>query len=100
MPAEPKWVDALPAPGGGETWMEILAPLVNAPGQWAIVREYDTAEGAYTAQSNLSRRHVNIPRPKDEWSFAAREGALYACYRGPIRQQRKKSSARVRRTQL
>lgn len=92
---EPVFVDELPNIGGGAAWTSILAPLLTRPEQWALIREFDTPTQAMAAQSNLSRRKVNIPQPTHEWSFAARGAELYACYRGKKKRQRS-SSARVR----
>lgn len=94
----PEWVDDLPqgvkaryaGRGRPRVWESLLTPLLDRPGQWAIVREYDRPESAEWAARKLrhaGRRPRGTPNllviPPGRFDFISGNGRLYARYLGP-----------------
>lgn len=77
-------------PGGANKgkWLEALTPVMERPGQWARVRDFDTPLKASTAAGNLRRTGPKgAMTPPGKWQFASCAieggGAVYARYIGP-----------------
>lgn len=87
-----EFVDELPPKSNGKTgrWIEILIPLLSHRGKWARVRVFDSPEQAQSVAGNLRKDRVLIPEPKHDWGFAARGCEVYAIYRGPKTQARRR----------
>ncbi len=91
-------VDLLPNKSGGIPWIErCMAPYKNR-NRWYRVHIAKTPEQALNAQSNLTQRHVNVPDPDGEWTFASRGCEVFAKYLGPGKKRSTKRGS-VRRTQ-
>lgn len=72
---------------GGINWGDVLAPLKDYPGRWALVHTGDPKK-VRTKASNLTRGNVARGRVEpSEWEFVSRtvdgEGRMYARYLGP-----------------
>ena len=67
------------------SWVAALDPLLKDPGVWYMVRACDNPLRAQEAQSNLTKRQVNIPEPDHDWGFAARGSEVFAIYHGKRR---------------
>jgi hypothetical protein len=77
------FVDAIPSKGSAaKSYTSILMPLLDHPGIWARIAEFDTPEQASYAQQNIKQGRIRIPYPDHVWAFAARRCDLYAVYRG------------------
>lgn len=77
-----EWVDALPRRTrgkGGGGWFDVLAPLRERPGVWAVVRRCEHAATAANTAGNLRRGSVKRP---DGYEFSARKECVYARYVG------------------
>jgi hypothetical protein len=65
-------------------WTARLAPLVDRPGEWAMVATYPEAQRAYIQVRNL-KRAVSVP--PGQWEFTGRavdgRGEVYARFLGP-----------------
>jgi hypothetical protein len=84
---EVQFVKELPSKRSSDpnSWANRLLPLVNNPGQWALVGVADNPRMANKLQSNLARRQLIIPFPDHTWEFAARWCEVYGIYRGKKR---------------
>jgi hypothetical protein len=81
------------------SWTQSLDPLLKDPGVWYMIRSCDTPLQAQEAQSNLTKRQVNIPQPDHDWVFSARGCEVFAIYHGKGRPRvRKAPSAGGTRT--
>lgn len=73
-PPEPKSIN----------WRERLAPLVDKPGEWAVVARKPKPSTAYSTANNLRSGKCRVP--EGEWEFQAAtdietgEGLVRACY--------------------
>ena len=72
-------------------WREVLEPLLQAPGRWALIFTAESPAKAQGTVGNLKQRMVIIPNTEDNWEFISRDCEVYAKYMG------KKQRARVRR---
>jgi hypothetical protein len=61
--------------------VELLTPLLQHPGKWAMVRTADTTQKASGMAASLRKDNAKIPAGK--WEFAARSGEVFARYVGP-----------------
>jgi hypothetical protein len=75
-----EWRDP-PRSARKSVWSEILSPLLDRPGEWAMVRRYPAHGHASSAAYAL--RHGNIERPPGKWDFVPVHGELFARYIGP-----------------
>jgi type IV secretory pathway TrbF-like protein len=76
-----EWRDPPDTRGGGrKQWRELLAPLIERPNAWAMVRAYSTPHQA--AQTVWQLRNGRMTRPAGQWEFAARRGEVFARYLG------------------
>src|SRR4051794_23874884 len=93
-PQEIEFVDELPpvARGNSGRWIEILLPLLKHKGRYARVKVFDNPEQAQSVAGNLRKGRVRIPEPSHDWGFAARGCEVYAIYRGPKNQARRRRS--------
>jgi hypothetical protein len=66
--------------GGRMTWRELLAPLVERPNEWAMVRACRTHNEA--AQIAWQLRSGRLTKPAGEWEFVSRNGEVFARYLG------------------
>lgn len=86
-----EWID--PPAQKAIDWMERLAPLVERPGEWAVVARKAKPSTAYSTANNL--RHGLVRIPDGVWEFQAatdpetREGVVRACYVGPAKAAKK-----------
>lgn len=55
---------------GKGIWKEILKPLIDHPGEWAVVQEFMTERGADHAAQNL--RKSPSAKPDGRWEFTVR----------------------------
>lgn len=82
---EIEWRDP-PRRGGSGTsadlWSVRLRPLMDRPGEWAMVRRFNVAATTATKASQLRNGRLSIP--DGEWEFAARGVELFARYLGPF----------------
>jgi hypothetical protein len=85
MEQKVEFVKGVPPRNGTGRWANQLLPLLDHPGQWALVWTFESPEQANDAQSNLTQRRVIIPHPKSWWEFASRGCEVYAIYRGQLR---------------
>lgn len=82
----PEWHSAPPAPGNHGVWVKLLTPLMVRPGDWKVVKTFDSLRGAERAVTNLNLDRVK--KPAGRWEFTSRMNRetgtsdLYACYRG------------------
>lgn len=88
MSEEIVWKDPPPLSkyGAHGIWERRLAPLVERPGEWAVVKE--TAKTNTSIAAQLRRRVYRIPFPSHEWEFVQRSSdhntiEIYARYLGP-----------------
>lgn len=68
-----EWCDP---PGPAFRWSDLLAPLMERPGQWAMVRTYDRANDAYQAANYLRGASNGTTRsrvPDGRWVFRSRQ---------------------------
>lgn len=90
-----EWIEEPPAPP--TNWVEQLSPLLERPGQWAIVARKPNPQTAYSTARNLRSGAVRIPRPEDPWDFRAAtdpetgEGIVSACYQGATESEPKQA---------
>lgn len=78
------WEDLPPkkrSGGAAAKWRPLLLPLMERPGCWARIAEYESARTARTARMNLRAGRIIVP--PGEWEFAARDKRVYARYVGP-----------------
>jgi hypothetical protein len=61
--------------------MEVLAPLVEHPGKWAVVKKAEDNQKASTTAASL--RKDTARKPEGKWEFVARQGEVFARYVGP-----------------
>jgi hypothetical protein len=87
-----EFVDELPPVSRGQTgrWIDILLPLLKHKGRYARVQTCDNPQQAQDIAGNLRKGRVLIPEPTHDWSFAARGCEVYAIYRGPKNQARRR----------
>lgn len=64
--------------GRKRVWDPLLTPLVENPGQWAKIKEFDRPKLANSCVQNLRRKIVRVP--EGEWIFISRGSDVYACY--------------------
>jgi hypothetical protein len=86
------WKDPPPRTGGkgiAGIWLKALAPLLEEPGRWALVKSFESQQAAGSCAQSLAKRRVQIPHPDHEWEFVSRksdngsDGAdVYARYLG------------------
>lgn len=87
MPTELVWEEPPPRriDRGPGSWVSRLLPLMERPGHWARVKEYDSHAMAAQIVSALRRRKC-VP-PAGQWEFTSRavdgKGYVYARYLGP-----------------
>lgn len=78
-----KWQE--PPLRGPGTWEARLLPLMERPGEWALVHETPSAGSARSARQQLVDGRFSVPQ--GEWEFTARKtnkgGEVYARYLGP-----------------
>ena len=77
-----EWVDSLPKltrNGGTDGWFDVLAPLSERPGVWAIVRRCENARTSASVAGYLRRRSL---KKQDGYEFVARCNCVYARYVG------------------
>lgn len=60
----------------GRLWVELLTPVMDRPGEWALVRSYDRPEAAqqgakYLRDSASGRRRGRVPA--GQWEFTSRQ---------------------------
>lgn len=89
MTDELKWCD----PPSHPKWKDRLAPLLERPGEWALVRTYDRAESAHNAAGYLRGSANGSTRsrvPPGRWLFRSRqvdfdvaEWGVWAKFLGP-----------------
>ena len=68
-------------PRGIGVWVELLTPLIDHPGKWAVVRKTEKPVQASGMAASLRKENAKIPPGK--WEFAARQGEVFARYVGP-----------------
>lgn len=66
-------------------WEERLEPLLERPGDWAVVFTCDTPEAAYVHCSNLRNGRLTLPEAPGIFQFAAQKsedgkGEVFARY--------------------
>lgn len=73
MTAQPIWCD--PPPAVRSLWRELLDPVTERPGDWALVRTYGRHSSAVDAVRKLrlaSRGGGNVVIPEGQWEFVQR----------------------------
>jgi hypothetical protein len=84
----PEWAEPPPSVHGKAKWPEILAPLIDNPGEWAIVRRFKQANGAGALASAIRQGRVSRPQGTNVFDFEAisrtvdGEGRVYVRYVG------------------
>ncbi len=80
-----KWEEP-PIVGPG-VWESRLLPLIDRPGEWAVVYETDKTATAHTIRNQLLAGRYGLPSGR--WEFKARKtgagGKIYARYLEPKR---------------
>ena len=74
------WKDP-PTQDNRYVWVDVLAPLVDHPGRWAIVRTTKTSAVARSTVDNLNRG--TLRPPPGRWEFRASGCEVFARYLGP-----------------
>lgn len=80
-PLPPKPAKKVGGVGGSRvrTWGPVLGVVVQSPGKWARIAEYESQTAASTCASALRRgRFPTIP--DGDWQFTHRGTRVYACY--------------------
>lgn len=65
----------LPPKKNRTDWVEVLAPLLDKPGEWARTKGYSKAATAYAAVDNFKRKRkpVRMPAPPEQFEYSVRE---------------------------
>jgi hypothetical protein len=63
-------------------WRDRLAPLIERPGEWAMVHRASTPGRAMTDTSAL--RHGRLITPPGKWEFTSDGVEVFARYVGPL----------------
>jgi hypothetical protein len=75
------WEDLPPAPSSTRgKWRQVLEQLMERPGEWARIAEFDHVRKARSLAHNLNRRKVAVPPGR--WEYASRDKRVYARYLG------------------
>lgn len=64
-------------------WKEHLSPLLERPGEWALIHTAESAADAAQVAVSLKNGKRSTPRPRDPWEFTRRGKEVYARYLGP-----------------
>ncbi len=77
-----KWEE--PRLTGPGVWEARLLPLIDRPGDWAVVYETDKPATAHVIRSQLVTGRYGLPDVRGTWEFKARKaaegGKIYARY--------------------
>lgn len=78
-----EWRDPPSAYSGRKAgdWANVLLPLMERPGQWAMVRRYENKASCQASAYALRNRRLKYPA--GSWEFVARDGELFVRYLGP-----------------
>ena len=80
------WKDPPPSPrfGSDFSWPETLSVLVERPGQWALVKTYDSATSAQSVKTYLRKSKTIQKLGRFEFTVrsAGEKGELYARFLG------------------
>lgn len=80
-----KWEEP-PVTGPG-VWEARLLPLIDRPGEWAVVYETDKPATAHVIRNQLIAGRYGLPEVSGAWEFKARKaakgGKIYGRYLEP-----------------